>query len=80
LRQWFQHDAAKWSEFRRRYFRELQKNPEAWQALLTRARRGRVTLVYSAHDNQHNNAVALKEFLSGKLRKLKSAGVGEKAA
>ena len=68
LRQWFQHDPAKWSEFRRRYFRELQNHPEAWHVLLSRARRGRVTLVYSAHDNQHNNAVALKEFLERKLK------------
>ena len=63
LRKWFQHDPAKWSEFRRRYFRELEKNPEAWRPLLARARRGRITLVYSAHDSEHNNAVALKEFL-----------------
>ncbi len=68
LRRWFQHDPAKWNEFRQRYFRELQKYPDAWQALLTRARRGRVTLVYSAHDTEHNNAVALKEVLDQKIR------------
>jgi uncharacterized protein YeaO (DUF488 family) len=68
LRQWFQHDPAKWSEFRQRYFRELEKHPDAWQALLARARRDRVTLVYSAHDAEHNNAVALKEFLDQKIR------------
>jgi uncharacterized protein YeaO (DUF488 family) len=68
LRRWFQHDAAKWDEFRRRYFRELEKHADAWQPLLTRARRGRVTLVYSAHDIEHNNAVALKEFLNQKIR------------
>lgn len=66
LRKWFQHDPAKWDEFRRRYFRELEKNPEVWQDLPARARRGRVTLVYSAHDPEHNNAVALKEFLEKK--------------
>lgn len=68
LRQWFQHDAAKWDEFRRRYFRELEKHADAWQPLLARARRGRVTLVYSARDTEHNNAVALKEFLDQKIR------------
>ena len=68
LRQWFQHDPAKWAEFRRRYFRELEKRTDAWQPLLTRGRRGRVTLVYSAHDTEHNNAVALKEFLDQKIR------------
>ncbi len=68
LRQWFQHDPAKWSEFRRRYRRELEKHPDAWQRLLARAHRGRITLVYSAHDAEHNNAVALKEFLDEKIR------------
>lgn len=68
LRRWFQHDPAKWSQFRQRYFRELEKNPDAWQPLLGRAHRGRVTLIYSAHDTEHNNAIALKEFLDRKLR------------
>ncbi len=77
LRRWFQHDPAKWNEFRQRYFRELEKHPDAWQALLARARRGRVTLVYSAHDTEHNNAVALKEFLD---QKLKGKGALRKAA
>src|SRR5579864_1395936 len=63
LRKWFSHDPAKWPEFRRRYFQELKRNPTAWQLLLAAARRGRVTLVYSSHDTEHNNAVALKEFL-----------------
>lgn len=67
LRQWFQHDAAKWAEFRHQYFRQLERHPDAWQPLLARARRGRVTLVYSAHDTEHNNAVALKAFLDQKL-------------
>lgn len=68
LRSWFQHDPARWAEFRQRYFKELQQRPEVWEALLTRALRGRVTLVYSAHDTEHNNAVALKEFLDKKLK------------
>jgi uncharacterized protein YeaO (DUF488 family) len=68
LREWFQHDPAKWADFRGRYFRELEKNPDVWHGLFRRARRGRVTLVYSAHDTEHNNAVALKEFLEQKLR------------
>jgi uncharacterized protein YeaO (DUF488 family) len=68
LRQWFQHDPAKWQEFRKRYSRELEENPEPWQRLLSIARRGRLTLVYSSHDEEHNNAVALKEFLERKLK------------
>jgi uncharacterized protein YeaO (DUF488 family) len=68
LRQWFQHDPAKWQEFRKRYSRELEDNPEAWERLLSRGRRGRVTLVYSSHDEEHNNAVALKNFLEQKMK------------
>ena len=68
LREWFQHDPSKWAEFRRRYFKELTKCPDAWGPLVARAHRGRITLVYSAHDTEHNNAVALKEFVEQKLR------------
>ena len=68
LRQWFHHDPTKWNEFRRRYFAELKANPNAWQPLLARARKNRVTLVYSSHDIEHNNAVALKQFLESKMK------------
>ena len=67
LRQWFSHDPGKWREFRRRYFAELKHNSQAWQPLLAAARQGRVTLVYSSHDSEHNNAVALKQFLEQHL-------------
>ena len=77
LRRWFQHDPGKWAEFRRRYFSELEKHPNSWQSLLARARRGRITLVYSAHDIEHNNALALKEFLE---KKIKGKGITRKAA
>ena len=66
LRQWFNHDPMKWSEFRRRYFRELDLQPESWRPILIAARRGMVTLVYSSHDERHNNAVALQEYLRAK--------------
>ena len=68
LRQWFNHDPQKWSQFRTRYFRELDSQPESWRPILTAARRGAVTLVYSSHDEEHNNAVALKEYLQAKRR------------
>jgi uncharacterized protein YeaO (DUF488 family) len=68
LRQWFQHDPAKWREFRQRYFNELEEHSDVWRPLLALARRGRVTLIYSAHDTEHNNAVALEEFLQAKMR------------
>jgi uncharacterized protein YeaO (DUF488 family) len=69
LRKWFGHDPDKWNEFRRRYVRELASRPEAWQPIVSAARRGRVTLVYSSHDTQHNNAVALQEFLGRQAKR-----------
>ena len=68
LRNWYHHDLARWDEFRRRYFTELEQNPAAWRPLIEAARRNRVTLLYSAKDTEHNNAVALKEFLAMRLR------------
>jgi uncharacterized protein YeaO (DUF488 family) len=65
LRRWFKHDPKKWEEFRRRYLRELDENAEAWEPILDAARHATVTLVYSAHDTEHNNAVALKAYLEG---------------
>ena len=73
LRQWFRHDPKKWHEFRRRYFRELDANPDPIAPLLKAARRGRITLVYSSHDTEHNNAVALKDYLENKIAKKRSA-------
>ena len=69
LRQWFAHDPQKWPRFRARYFRELDSRPESWRPILAAARRGAVTLVYSSHDEEHNNAVALKRYLEEKLGK-----------
>ena len=69
LRQWFKHDPLKWSQFRSRYFRELDSRPESWRPILTAARRDTVTLVYSSHDEEHNNAVALQEYLHAKRRR-----------
>jgi uncharacterized protein YeaO (DUF488 family) len=66
LRKWFSHDPRKWREFRQRYFRELDSRPEAWQRIMSAARRGTVTLVYSSHDTEHNNAVALQEYVQTK--------------
>ena len=67
LRRWFSHDAKKWTEFQHRYFAELEKRPEAWRQILESAERGAVTLLYSSHDEEHNNAVALKRFIEAKL-------------
>ena len=73
LRKWFSHDPAKWSEFRRRYRAELVAKPETWKPLLEAARKGTVTLVYSSHDTEHNNAVVLKEFLEAQRYQRKAA-------
>jgi uncharacterized protein YeaO (DUF488 family) len=69
LRKWFSHGPEKWDEFRRRYRRELDSRPEAWLPIVSAARRGRVTLVYSSHDTEHNNAVALLEYLRPKVKR-----------
>jgi uncharacterized protein YeaO (DUF488 family) len=65
LRRWFGHDPARWTEFRVRYFAELKEKPAAISPILEAERAGEVTLLYSAHDTEHNNAVALKEYLDG---------------
>jgi uncharacterized protein YeaO (DUF488 family) len=65
LRAWFDHDAGKWAEFKRRYGEELDRNPDAVRELRSLARRGRLTLLYAARDEAHNNAVALRDYLLG---------------
>ena len=64
LRRWFGHDPAKWNEFRRRYAAELAACPDALRPLRQAARRGNVTLLYSARDTEHNSAVVLKGYLT----------------
>jgi uncharacterized protein YeaO (DUF488 family) len=68
LRKWFGHDPAKWDEFRKRYALELEQRPEALEELVEKARAGHVTLVFSAKDTRHNNAVALRENLERRLK------------
>ncbi len=67
LRKWFGHDPAKWDEFQQRYRRELEDNVAAWQPLLDAARKGTLTLVYSAKDTEHNDAVVLRDVLEKRL-------------
>lgn len=64
LRQWFGHDPEKWPEFRKRYRAELKDNP-ALAELRDLSRKGTVTLVYSAKDELHNQAVVLRQVLDG---------------
>jgi uncharacterized protein YeaO (DUF488 family) len=63
LRKWFAHDPAKWQEFRRRYAEEVRRQPDLLDQLRSLARKGTLTLVYSAHDEAHNDAVVLRELL-----------------
>lgn len=68
LREWFHHDPDRWDEFRRRYFVELKHHRDELSPVLEAARNGTVTLLYSSSDAEHNNAVALREYLQHLLR------------
>jgi uncharacterized protein YeaO (DUF488 family) len=65
LRKWFGHDPARWPEFQRRYGEEVLEHPEAFEQLCDLARTQRVTLVFSAKDEDHNDAVVLRSLLLG---------------
>lgn len=67
LRRWFGHDPAKWDEFQRRYFAELDSKPEVWKPIVEATAKRPVTLLYSSHDTAHNNAVALKKYLESRM-------------
>ena len=66
LRKWFGHDPARWEEFCRRYTEELHQNAERVSQLRSLTREGPVTLVYSAHDEVHNDAIVLRDLLLGR--------------
>jgi uncharacterized protein YeaO (DUF488 family) len=66
LRKWFGHDPAKWDEFRKRYRAELADNDEPIAQLRALIEEGRVTLLYGAHDEEHNQARVLLELMEGK--------------
>jgi len=69
LRQWYGHDPVRWDEFRRRYWAELRANRQAVDDWRAKERKGKVTLVFAAHDQEHSGALALAEFLKqGKPR------------
>ena len=68
LRKWFGHDPARWEGFRHRYASELDAAAEHWRPLLAQASRHRITLLFGARDEEHNNAVALKCYLDALLK------------
>jgi len=67
LRKWFGHDPAKWDEFKKRYHKELAGNSEILSKLTEQLKKGRVTLVYGAKDEDQNDAIVLKEHLEKKI-------------
>jgi uncharacterized protein YeaO (DUF488 family) len=71
LRKWFGHDPSKWKTFKRQYFRELDGRPAAVVRIDALRRGRRLTLVYAAKEERHNNAIALKECLERKGRSMR---------
>jgi uncharacterized protein YeaO (DUF488 family) len=69
LRKWYSHDPAKWKEFRRKYLAELRNNPDEVRRLRARVKKGPVTFVYAAKDEERNSAVVLRDYLEGKAGK-----------
>jgi uncharacterized protein YeaO (DUF488 family) len=66
LRTWYGHDPDKWTDFRKRYFAELDANPEGVAELKTEMGKGTATLLFSSRETRLNNASALREYLEGK--------------
>jgi uncharacterized protein YeaO (DUF488 family) len=64
LRRWFGHDPSRWGEFQRRYRAELSNHLDLLNELRAIARAGLLTLVYSASDEHHNDAVVLRDVLT----------------
>ena len=69
LRKWYGHEVSRWREFRRRYREELNENRDAWRPILETALKRKVTLLYSARDDEHNSAVVLRDYLTERLRR-----------
>jgi uncharacterized protein YeaO (DUF488 family) len=80
LRKWFGHDPTKWAEFQRRYQAEIKEHEVALVPILQAARNGSVTLLYSSHDTEHNNAVVLRDYLERKLGSDRESKRGKSAA
>ena len=68
LRKWFAHDPDKWEQFKKRYAAELDDQREHVKQLGRAARKRTVTLLFGAKDTEHNDAVALKEYLMSKVK------------
>ncbi|MGN6339606.1 MAG: DUF488 domain-containing protein [Ginsengibacter sp.] len=64
LRKWFGHDPDKWKDFQKKYRQELKQNKEAVDILKDYIQKGKVTLLYAAKDEEHNEAQVIKDFIS----------------
>ena len=69
LRKWYGHDPARWVEFKKKFFQELDQKKELVEQILIRAKEEDLILLYGAKDEEHNNAVALKEYIETILRR-----------
>lgn len=68
LRKWFEHDPAKWTDFRKRYWRELDKSPDLVSRLAEECQGQMVTFVFASKEEKLNNAVALKEYIESSAK------------
>ncbi len=64
LRKWYDHDPEHWDQFKEKYFKELESNPEAVEKFKTELNSPVITFLYSSKNTEYNNAIALKEYLS----------------
>jgi uncharacterized protein YeaO (DUF488 family) len=69
LRKWFAHDPSKWQGFRERYLEELKNQSDLIEILIKRTKSGNITLIFSAKDTEHNNAVVLSELINKRQRR-----------
>ncbi len=68
LRKWFGHDPNKWDEFKDKYFQELDQKEEQIDQIAAKAREGDIILLFGAKDKEHNNAMALKEYIETRIK------------
>jgi uncharacterized protein YeaO (DUF488 family) len=71
LRRWFSHDPERWPEFRRRYKRELAASGDLVKMIAAKAARRRVTLVYAARDEEHNDATVIAAVVRARMLRMK---------
>jgi uncharacterized protein YeaO (DUF488 family) len=67
LRKWFDHEPEKWEEFKKRYAQELDEKKDLVEQIESKAKTGKVTLLFASHEKRYNNAHALKEYLERRV-------------